>query len=56
MPEFGIEIATHTTTDRARDARCEPARREYVSPTVESLGTWQAVALASSLLGVTRQF
>ena len=39
--------------NRAEPAR-EPARsarddrREYVSPEVEVLGTWQAVALASS--------
>lgn len=29
------------------DGACE-VRREYVSPAVEVLGTWQAVALANS--------
>ena len=37
------------------DGACEE-RREYVTPAIEPLGTWQAVALASSLLRVTREF
>ena len=55
MPEFDTDAASRATTDHARDDRRDD-RREHVSPTVESLGTWQAVALASSLLGVTRGF
>ena len=55
MPEFDTDAASRATTDHARGDRRDD-RREHVSPTVESLGTWQAVTLVSSLLRVTREF
>ena len=44
MQAIDSTLGAPAASDGARDER-----REYVTPAIEPLGTWQAVALATSL-------
>ena len=44
MQAIDTTLGAQASSESARDER-----REYVTPAIEPLGTWQAIALASSI-------